>query len=90
MLAPMTPLIPSHNGNFGPLDSSPGHLVPFAAPHIPQFAPMPPVYSNGLFPYANNLRLTTVVRSNLLEEFRTRKTRKWELAVSASIQLCFA
>ncbi|KXN89244.1 hypothetical protein AN958_05998 [Leucoagaricus sp. SymC.cos] len=79
MLTPMTPLIPPPNGNFGALDSNPGHLIPFAPPHLPQFAPMTPVYSNSIYPYANNLRLTTMVRSNLLEEFRTRKSRKWEL-----------
>ncbi|KAJ3551788.1 hypothetical protein NP233_g13012 [Leucocoprinus birnbaumii] len=79
MLTPMTPLVPPHNGNFGPLDSASAHMVPFAAPHLPQFAPMTPVYSNGVFPYANNIRISTVVRSTLLEEFRTRKSRKWEL-----------
>lgn len=77
----MTPLIPAPNTNFGSVDSSSAHLVPFAAPHLSQFLPMTPVYSNGMLPYPNNLRLTSIVRSNLLEEFRTRKSRKWELTV---------
>ncbi len=82
MISPMSSLIPPHNTNFGTLDPSTTHLVPFGAAHMSQFVPMTPVYSNGVLPYPNHIRLTTAVRSNLLEEFRTRKSRKWELIVS--------
>lgn len=82
MLNPMVPLIPSRNGNFGQSDSATGHLLPFTTPHLRQFAPMSPMYSSGIFSHHNNLRLVAVVRSNLLEELRTRKSRKLELTVS--------
>jgi pumilio RNA-binding family len=84
MLTPMAPLIPPHNANFGSMDSNSRHLLPFVTPHISHspFLPVAPVYPGGMLPYSNNIRLTTVLRSNLLEEFRTRKSRKWELTVS--------
>ncbi|XP_006458112.1 hypothetical protein AGABI2DRAFT_199387 [Agaricus bisporus var. bisporus H97] len=78
MLTPMTPLIPSTNGNFGSMDTNSTHL-PFVTSHISPFVPVAPVYHGGMLPYMNNIRLSTVLRSNLLEEFRNRKSRKWEL-----------
>jgi len=72
MLPPMAPNIPSRIGKFG------GHLVPFTTFPLRQFAP---IYSSGISTHLNNLRLAPVVRSNLLEELRTRKSRKLELIV---------
>lgn len=85
MLTPMAPLIPPHNANFGSMDSNSRHLLPFVTPHMSPFVPVAPVYPSGMLPYSNGIRLTTVLRSNLLEEFRTRKSRKWELTVSSQV-----
>ena len=76
MLTPMAPNIPSRNGQF---DSTTGHLAPFTRLPFRQFAP---IYSRGISTHPNNLRLAPMVRSNLLEELRSRKSRKLELSVS--------